>query len=334
MILVLGEDLTRFRNASKENYNFLRGYSWSDKVERLGFDEVSLSTMTKSGPVYIIAESEQVFMDVTDLVDYNSALLNHNDLTTSFFHLDRNDPTVGFPFDASSVVGHTFPALARTPATQSPPPSDLVSRDSVDLLLRLHLGSHLARYLRHQLEEQQSYTCTVGIGTNKLNAKLVGNLNKPNGQTTLVPPYNPDPRDGRSNVIDFIDGHDIGKVPGIGFKISQKIRNHVLGRPAAFSAGLVYGGTKENVKVRDVRIFEGMGPELLGRLLAGPGVPRDLGDKVWGLIHGVDDTEVAKAKEVPQQISIVSRGQCHTMRPLLIPWVGRQLHQAGRHRAG
>lgn len=105
----------------------------------------------------------------------------------------------------------------------------------------------------------------------------------------------------------------------------------MLGRPAAFAAGLVYGGTKENVKVRDVRIFEGIGPEPLVRLLAGPGVPRDLGDKIWGLIHGVDDTEVVKAKEVPQQISIVSNGQCHITKPLLKTWVGGQLYQAGRH---
>lgn len=284
MILVLGEDLTRFRNASKDNYNFLRGYSWSNKVERLGFDEV--------------------FMDVTDLVDYNSTLLNHNDLTTSFFHLDHSDPTVGFPFDASSVFGHTFPPASTALASKFVDTESSCSSDSVNLLLRLRLGSHLARYLRHQLEEQQGYTCTVGIGTNKLNSKLVGNLNKPNGQTTLVPPYNPDPRDGRSNVIDFIDDFDIGKIPGIGFKVAQRIRNHLLGRPAASNAGLVYGGTKENVNVRCVRTSEGMGPELLSRLLAGPGVPRDLGDKVWGLIHGVDDTEVVKAKEVPQQISI------------------------------
>ena len=216
MILVLGEDLTPFRNASKDNYNFLRGYSWSNKVERLGFDEVSLSTMTKSSVVYIAAESEQVFMDVTDLVDYNSALLNHNDLTTSFFHLDHKDPTVGFPFDASSVCGHTFPAAFRTPVSKPISINNSFANDSVDLLLRLRLGSHLAQHLRHQLEEHQGYTCTVGIGTNKLNSKLVGNVNKPNGQTTLVPPYNPDPRDGRSNVIDFIDGHDIGKIPGIG----------------------------------------------------------------------------------------------------------------------
>lgn len=280
MILVLGEDLTRFRNASKDNYLFLRGYSWSNKVERLGFDEV--------------------FMDVTDIVDYNSALLNHNDLATSFFHLDPHDPTIGFPYDASSVCDHTFPAASMNMTSKVVFADQASSNDSADLSLRLCLGSHLARYLRNQLEEQQGYTCTVGIGTNKLISKLVGNLNKPKGQTTLVPPYKPDARDGKSNVVDFIDSHDIGKIPGIGFKIAQKIRDHVLRRPAAFNDGLAFN----DVKVRDVRISEGMGPDLLGRLLAGSGVPKDLGDRVWGLICGVDDMEVAKAKEVPQQISI------------------------------
>lgn len=41
VIIALGEDLTRFRNASKDLYRFLRSYVWSNKVERLGFDEVS-----------------------------------------------------------------------------------------------------------------------------------------------------------------------------------------------------------------------------------------------------------------------------------------------------
>lgn len=39
-VIVLGEDLTRFRNASKDLCNFLRGYIWSDRTERQGFDEV------------------------------------------------------------------------------------------------------------------------------------------------------------------------------------------------------------------------------------------------------------------------------------------------------
>ena len=155
-------------------------------------------------------------MDVTDLVDYNSTLLNHNDLTCSFFHLDCHDPTVGFPFDASRVFGHTFPATPANSTPQVASTSSAPSNDSVDLFLRLCLGSHLARHLRHQLEHEQGYTCTAGISTNKLISKLVGSLNKPNGQTTLLPPYKPDVNHGGSNVIDFIDGHDVGKIPGIG----------------------------------------------------------------------------------------------------------------------
>lgn len=42
---MLGEDLNRFRNASKENYNFLRKFAWSGRVERLGFDEVRTGTV-------------------------------------------------------------------------------------------------------------------------------------------------------------------------------------------------------------------------------------------------------------------------------------------------
>jgi len=40
VIIILGEDLTRFRDASKTLYNFLREHIWSGKAERLGFDEV------------------------------------------------------------------------------------------------------------------------------------------------------------------------------------------------------------------------------------------------------------------------------------------------------
>jgi DNA polymerase iota len=39
-VIVLGEDLTKFRDASKALYLFLRQFVWGEKVERLGFDEV------------------------------------------------------------------------------------------------------------------------------------------------------------------------------------------------------------------------------------------------------------------------------------------------------
>lgn len=248
-------------------------------------------------------------MDVTDMIDYNMDILNRNHLVSSFFHLDRNDPTTGFPFDATTIPGHTFPASI----AQAPKPPTSIPDAEDGLSLRLLLGSQLAQYMRHQLEEQKGYTSTVGISTNMLLSKLVGNVNKPKGQTTLLPPYQSasigdTESNVKSNVNLFLDNHDIGKIPGIGFKTAQKIRHHVLERPAAFESGLVYGGTKENVSVGDVRLYDGLNAETLERLLAGSGVPKGLGEKVWGLINGVDDSEVGKAKDVPQQISIVSHG--------------------------
>jgi DNA polymerase iota len=92
VVIVLGEDLSRFRNASKLLYAFLRAFSWNARCERLGFDEV--------------------FMDVTDLIDYNLPLLNHSRLAHSFFCLDKSDPSAGFPFDATALAGHAYPAAS------------------------------------------------------------------------------------------------------------------------------------------------------------------------------------------------------------------------------
>lgn len=166
------------------------------------------------------------------------------------------------------------------------------------------LASHLALYLRQKLESEKGYTATVGVSTNKLLAKLVGNLQKPNGQTTLLPPYSSGDGDDTDNVTTFMDDHEVGKIPGIGFKIAQKLRAYVLDRPAEFDAGLIYGDTKESVHVRDVRQYPGIGPDVLERVLGGPGMPHGIGARVWNLINGCDDSQVAQAREIPRQISI------------------------------
>lgn len=279
VVIVLGEDLTRFRDASKVLYKFLESFTWNKKVERLGFDEV--------------------FMDVTDIIHYNQALLNPNDLSNSFFQLVKDDPTQGFAFDATCLSGQTYPDLSSV----NPSPSS----DERHLYTRLIIGSHLACHLRHRLEEEKGYTATVGISTTKLVAKLVGNVHKPKDQTTLLPPYEKasDQEGIESNITSFIDAHDIGKIPGIGFKRAHLIRNHILSRPAAFDEGLIYGGTKENITVRDVRLFNGMGPELLEKILGGkPGAEKGIGGKIWNLINGIDNTEVKDVKTVPSQISV------------------------------
>lgn len=266
VVIVLGEDLTKFRDVSKDLYLFLRSFVWGERVEKLGLDEV--------------------FMDVTDMITYNAALLNHNDLAHSFFQLNLQDPTVGFAFDANRIYGPTYPDGA----------GDMAEPDASQPYLKLLIASHLAGYLRNQLEEQKGYTATAGISTSKLLAKVVGTVHKPNSQTTLLPPYAATREHGESNVLNFLDSREIRAIPGIGSKLSRKIMSYI--------ATTNHDVAEDKVTIRDVRLSPGMGPSLLEKILGGPGAPRDIGMKVWGLLHGVDNMQVGEARDLPTQISI------------------------------
>ncbi|KAL4932244.1 putative DNA polymerase iota [Aspergillus undulatus] len=272
VVIVLGEDLTKFRDASKDLYLFLRGLVWGERVEKLGFDEI--------------------FMDVTDMINYNAALLNVHDLENSFFQLDKLDPTVGFEFDATGVYGPTYPEVTGVPSYSM---SAAAASDASQLQTRLLVASHFAGYLRGQLEEQKGYTATAGISTSKLLAKVVGGAHKPNSQTTLLPPYAATEA-GESNVLNFLDPRKVRAIPGLGSKLSRRITSYIAARNQDMA--------EEKVTIRDVRLFPDMGPSLLEKILGGPGAPRDIGMRVWGLLHGVDSSQVGEARDTPTQISI------------------------------
>jgi DNA polymerase iota len=177
-----------------------------------------------------------------------------------------------------------------------------------ELRQRLVLGSHLARHMRSQLEEKKGHTSTVGISTSKLLSKLVGNVNKPNDQTTLLPPYvsyDSEP----SNVSTFIDGHDIGKIPNIGFKMAHKLREYALQHLNNHPPDDV-NHEGRTVTVYDVRTMADIGPSLLDKILSGPGMPHGIGARTWALLNGIDDTEVGQARELPRQISIEDSYGC------------------------
>ncbi|KAI0799411.1 hypothetical protein GGR55DRAFT_506869 [Xylaria sp. FL0064] len=297
LVLMNGEDLTRFRDVSKKLWAFLRAHSWSGRVERLGLDEV--------------------FLDVSDVVAYNAELLNAHALGDSFFQLDRSDPVKGFAFDGSTFYGCLQPDAKRTAnANGDAGAGDAGGAGVVDLenplCVRLMLASHLAGYLRHKLDEDFGYTSSGGISTNKLLAKLAGNVNKPNNQTTLLM------ADG---VVEaFMDAHNIRKVPGVGSRIAQLIEEYILSRPAVQRDR----EGSNNVTVGDVRRYPGMSPELLEQILDRPGAERGSGEKVWNLLHGVDGSEVKEASDVPTQISIEDT---YMSRPLQTPAeVLRELH--------
>ncbi|KAL4798713.1 hypothetical protein BDV19DRAFT_11603 [Aspergillus venezuelensis] len=282
VVIVLGEDLSRFRDVSKELYSFLRELIWGKegeqaRVERLGFDEV--------------------FVDVTGIVEFNFGLLNGNGNwdglgREEFFRLSREDSRQGFEFDPAVVCGHGYPEGVSCGSEAG------ISQAESGLELRLRLASHLAGYLRAQLEEKKGYTATAGISTSKLLAKVVGSAHKPNSQTTLLPPYDtPKGSDERtSNVLAFLDPREVRAIPGLGSKLSRRITSFIASRDASLA--------EDKVTIRDVRLSPGMGPPLLEKILGGPGAPRDIGVKVWGLLHGVDGTPVAEARDTPTQISI------------------------------
>ncbi|OTB05406.1 hypothetical protein M426DRAFT_319941 [Hypoxylon sp. CI-4A] len=286
LVIVNGEDLTPFRDASKKLWSVLRSHSWNDRVERLGLDEV--------------------FLDVTDVVAYNQELLNRNALQDSFFQLDRQDPERGFSFDATRFFGCVHPSLD---AIQTA----LILDDP--LCARLLLASHLAGHLRHKLEEDFGYTSSGGISTNKLLAKLAGSVNKPKNQTTLLSVHEDD-------IQNFMDGHKLGQIPGIGTRIAQLIHDHVL---STETIGDLHGleiGTK--VTVAQVRQHPDMSADQLERILDRPGAERGSGDKVWNFLHGVDASEVKEASDVPTQISIEDT---YMAKPLNTPAeVTRELH--------
>lgn len=262
LILVDGEDLSAFRDVSKKLYGLLRSYSWNKKAERLGLDEI--------------------FLDVTDMVDYNVGILNLNTLSDSFFCLSRDDPEKGFGFDASAIAGCS---VGDGPNMES----GLDSR----IHMRLVVASHLARYLRMKIEEE-GYTSACGISINKLLAKLVGNANKPRNQTTLLSVH-------ENDISAFMDPHGLRKVPGIGGKITHAIESFFLEKDADTDTYTIGSA----VTVGQFRAHPDVSPQMLEKLLGSrPGAERGIGEKVWGLLHGSDDTEVKAASNVPTQISI------------------------------
>ncbi|KAI0451505.1 hypothetical protein F5B21DRAFT_527913 [Xylaria acuta] len=266
LILMNGEDLTRFRDVSKKLWAFLRAHSWNRRVERLGLDEV--------------------FLDVTDVVAYNQETLNVHALRDSFFHLDRSDPVKGFAFDGSGFSGCVQPSSNGA----------VVEVDADNpLCVRLMLASHLAGYLRHKLDEDFGYTSSGGISTNKLLAKLAGSVNKPDNQTTLLATKG----DGDDAVGTFMDAHSIRKIPGIGSRIAQLIEEYLLSRPTERR-----DRESTDVAVGEARRHPGMSADLLEQILDRPGAERGSGEKVWNLLHGVDSSEVKEASDVPTQISI------------------------------
>lgn len=101
-------------------------------------------------------------------------------------------------------------------------------------------------------------------------------------------------------VAAFIDGHSLRQMPWIGFKAGKLLHSKLLPDlppqdPMSMECKLTAGAVRSHPEIS---------PASLETLLGGPGGEKGAGERVWGLLHGVDDTEVKQANDIPTQISI------------------------------
>jgi len=80
---------------------------------------------------------------------------------------------------------------------------------------RLMLGTEIADRVRKRLYEDLKLTCSIGIAHNKLLAKLVGTMNKPNNQTALAP---------TASKVFMADLKNLRSITGIGEKTATRIQ--------------------------------------------------------------------------------------------------------------
>ena len=118
-----------------------------------------------------------------------------------------------------------------------------------------------AKKFRERIKYHTGLTCSVGIGFNKLSAKMASNINKPHGQYIFLSPL---------DFTKYISDKNIGIIPGVGRKLSSLLAKDSI------------------LKVKDIY------PYSLSSLCASYGKSR--GELLYSFSRGIDYREVEYKK--------------------------------------
>lgn len=270
MVLVNGEDLSYFRQVSAQVWRLVRSVVWNGQVEKLGMDEL--------------------FCDVTQMVDHHLASSNLTDKDDVWFNLSS-------PFEDRPKYGFTYKAWPSLPPGYLHPDSAVAHLDCNrpdSYQQRMLAAAHLAYYLRQRISNEVGLTCSAGIAHSKTVAKLVGALHKPNQQTTFAPPTFDSAKaaDQLLNEVHvFLDPLDLRKLTGFGRVVVEKIHEHLYSGTAKDTDG------RPQMKVgvaRKALSLEAM-MSLFGDVI---------GPRLWSILCGKDEEPVLAAPEFPLQLSI------------------------------
>ncbi|ORZ32752.1 hypothetical protein BCR44DRAFT_77475 [Catenaria anguillulae PL171] len=138
-------------------------------------------------------------------------------------------------------------------------------------------ATHWALAIQSAIQTHLNLTCSIGVGTSKLAAKLASGFRKPDGLGLLLP----------EAVADVLAPMHMGVVPGLGYRV----------RKVLVDDGLVASGKQATVgEVRDQVRW----PEWIR--VVGGAVGEARAKQVWEAIRGLDSTPVVNTSH-PTQIS-------------------------------
>ncbi|PWN53535.1 DNA/RNA polymerase [Violaceomyces palustris] len=344
LVLVDGEDLSYFRHLSREVWRLVKGLLGGCGDSDLGKiqpgskqeGEEEGNPLPFHGCKVEKLGMDELFCDVTDLIDLNYSHPEEEEEEGQgfkggkgrgrkrFFRLFGEKAEVlkpqlqapgkrfrerrGFLYDAGQAyVGHRLPA---DPNHDLLNPADHQADAYTE---RLHLATHLANHIRTRLSEEVGLTCSAGVAHSKMLAKLVGNMNKPNQQTCLVPSSNSpstpplDDEGGGGKMMHaaeakvrdaevkrLIDPMPLRSLNGFGSASIVKIMDSIQGGWSNKTAERI---KTDNLTISNVRRSSSLPSfvEMFGS---------NLGTRLWGYLQGRDEEEVQDSPEFPLQISV------------------------------
>lgn len=131
-------------------------------------------------------------------------------------------------------------------------------------------AAHLAQQLKNSIRHSVRLSCTVGVSSNKLVAKIASDFKKPDG-LTIVPP---------DKIEEFLDPLPIRSIPGIGKKTEEKFTDM---------------GLKSISELKKLDVFS-----------LNSQFGRKIGTYIYNAVRGIDDEPVAPRQEVTQYSRITT----------------------------
>ena len=146
--------------------------------------------------------------------------------------------------------------------------SPLVEQSSVDEMYfdlsfcgNYKKAEEICKKIKREIKKEEKLTCSIGIGSNKLIAKIASDVKKPDGLTIV--------EKGKEEA--FLENFSIRKIPGIGPKIELYFKN------------------KNIVLVKDLKKFS---KDELKKMLG------KWGEDLYFKIRGIDDSPIVEKYEI------------------------------------